>query len=273
VFTGASSIRRWESLVADFPGIPVLNRGFGGSEYSDLVRYASRVIIPYKPRLVVCYSGDNDINRGKSPEVVASDFRTLVEQIHEQLPQTCVAFISIKPSLSRWKLVTAMRAANELVKSFIAKDKRLVYIDVFTPMLGPDGKPRPELLLEDGLHPSAQVEVHHRTLPEVINAAENAVTSRRRPRKVRVRAICEDATVRAFDEDVRRHVDGRPVGAAPDSWRYRAVKNTDKVVLRERARSEPLRTRDLTSLCQVSGLASERRGPRPSLGRRPARTR
>ena len=209
MFTGASSIRRWESLVADFPGIPVLNRGFGGSEYSDLVRYASRVIIPYKPRLVVCYSGDNDINRGKSPEVVASDFRTLVEQIHEQLPQTCVAFISIKPSLSRWKLVTAMRAANELVKSFIAKDKRLVYIDVFTPMLGPDGKPRPELLLEDGLHPSAQVEVHHRTLPEVINAAENAVTSRRRPgaREPGRSASARSAKTRPFARSTRTSAD------------------------------------------------------------------
>lgn len=156
VFTGASSIRRWQTLVEDFAGYPVLNRGFGGSEYPDLIRYADRVIIPYKPRLVVCYSGDNDINRGRSPAQVASDFQTLVEQIHKQLPETRVAFISIKPSLSRWKLVTEMQAANELVKGLVAKDKRLAYIDVFTPMLGPDGKPRPELLLEDGLHPSAK---------------------------------------------------------------------------------------------------------------------
>ncbi len=127
-----------------------------GSQYSDLIQYADRIIIPYKPKLVVLYSGDNDINRGKTPEQVAADFKTLVGLIHKQLPETRVAFISIKPSLSRWKMVGEMRAANDLVKSYIATDKRLVYIDVFTPMLGPDGKPRAELLVEDGLHPSAQ---------------------------------------------------------------------------------------------------------------------
>jgi lysophospholipase L1-like esterase len=156
VFTGASSIRRWTTLTDDFAGYPVINRGFGGSQYSDLIQYADRIIIPYKPKLVVLYSGDNDINRGKTPEQVAADFKTLVGLIHKQLPETRVAFISIKPSLSRWKMVGEMRAANDLAKSYIATDKRLVYIDVFTPMLGPDGKPRSELLVEDGLHPSAQ---------------------------------------------------------------------------------------------------------------------
>src|SRR4026208_83224 len=30
IFTGSSSIRMWTSLKEDFPGLPVLNRGFGG---------------------------------------------------------------------------------------------------------------------------------------------------------------------------------------------------------------------------------------------------
>src|SRR5579859_3047551 len=32
VFVGSSSIRFWSSLKEDFPGLPVVNRGFGGSE-------------------------------------------------------------------------------------------------------------------------------------------------------------------------------------------------------------------------------------------------
>ena len=36
VFTGASSIRRWETLAAEMKPLDVMNRGFGGSQYSDL---------------------------------------------------------------------------------------------------------------------------------------------------------------------------------------------------------------------------------------------
>ena len=77
VFVGSSSIRMWETLEADFPGLPVLNRGFGGSELSDVVRFADRIVVPYKPRVVVVYAGDNDLAAGKTPAQVFADFRSL----------------------------------------------------------------------------------------------------------------------------------------------------------------------------------------------------
>ena len=45
-----------------------------------------------------------------------------------------------------------MREANRMIREYAAKDPDQVYIDIDTPMIGVDGKPRQELLREDGLH-------------------------------------------------------------------------------------------------------------------------
>jgi lysophospholipase L1-like esterase len=143
IFTGSSSIRRWTNLGTDFPGLPVVNRGFGGSTYPDLVRYAERLTVAAKPRMVVFYSGDNDVSRGRTAAQIEADVRTIAEKLHKALPQTRLVFISIKPSLARWKYVEVTRDANARIKKFV---------DVFPQMLGADGQPRPELFVEDGLH-------------------------------------------------------------------------------------------------------------------------
>ena len=155
LFTGSSSIRMWSSLKEDFSGLSVINRGFGGSEMSDLVYFAERIILPYKPRHIVIYSGDNDIAAGKTPERVLADFKKLIELIHAQLPETRITLISIKPSIARWEKVEQMRIANELLKQYIESHSLLSYVDIFTPTIGADGNPRQELFLEDGLHLNA----------------------------------------------------------------------------------------------------------------------
>jgi lysophospholipase L1-like esterase len=152
VFVGSSSIRRWETMAKDFPRVPVLNRGFGGSEASDVVRYAERAIIPPRPARIVFYAGDNDLARGKSPAQIAADVKQLWQLVSAKLPETRMAIISVKPSLARWALVDKTRETNALLRSFASSDPRLAYIDVFTPMIGPDGKPIPEHFVEDGLH-------------------------------------------------------------------------------------------------------------------------
>lgn len=152
VFTGSSSIRLWTTLETDFPGTRIVNRGFGGSELSDVVQHADRLILRYRPRLVMVYAGDNDIANGKTPERVLADFQALVRRVHRDLPDTRVGFISIKPSPARWHLSPAMRRANELIRDFAARDSRLLFVDVFTPMLASDGLPRDELYVQDRLH-------------------------------------------------------------------------------------------------------------------------
>jgi lysophospholipase L1-like esterase len=152
LFLGSSTIRMWTDLSHDFPGLHVINRGFGGSTIPDSVRYADRIVIPYAPKTVVFYAGDNDLGAGHSPEAVLADFQALVAKVHAKLPTTRILFVSIKPSLSRWQLIEGIRTANTLVRDYVATDPRLGYIDIVPQMLGRDGKPRPELYREDGLH-------------------------------------------------------------------------------------------------------------------------
>ena len=152
VFVGSSSIVKWTSLEKDFPGVKVINRGFGGSELADSAYYADRIVTPYKPRTVVLYAGDNDLNAGKTPETVLADFKTFVGKIHAALPQTRIIYIAIKPSPSRWKNKENIVRANTLIAAECAKDKRLGFADVYQPMLDAKGEPRPELYVKDMLH-------------------------------------------------------------------------------------------------------------------------
>jgi lysophospholipase L1-like esterase len=152
VFVGSSSIRMWKDLAEDFPDTKVINRGFGGSQLADSTYYADRIVIPYQPRMVVLYAGDNDLAAGKTPQQVFEDYKAFVSRVREKLPNAKIAFISIKPSLARVKLMEQMRATNELIRGYAAAGKNLVFIDVFPPMLNQAGQPRPELFIQDGLH-------------------------------------------------------------------------------------------------------------------------
>jgi len=156
LFIGSSSIRLWTNAPAQFPDHPIINRGFGGSHVSDSVMFVERIVIPYAPKLILLYAGDNDLAGGKSPTRVLADFKEFVKKVHDQLPQSKIAFIAIKPSPSRAKLMPQGREANGLIRDFIATDDRLLYVDIFTPMLDADGNPREELFVKDRLHLNAE---------------------------------------------------------------------------------------------------------------------
>jgi lysophospholipase L1-like esterase len=155
LFVGSSSIRLWD-LGKSFPGLATINRGFGGSEIVDATHFAPRIVLPYQPRVIVLYAGDNDLARGKSPERIHADFRAFVKAVHADLPKTRILFLAIKPSIRRWALVDRIRKANALIAGDCKKGEYLTYVDVFTPLLGKDGKPRPELFVKDGLHLNAE---------------------------------------------------------------------------------------------------------------------
>ena len=156
LFVGSSSVRMWKTLAEDFPGQQTINRGFGGSEVSDSIHFADRIVLLHKPRLIVMYAGDNDISRGKTTKEVYADFKKFVKLIRKELPKTRIAFIAIKPSLKRWELSGEMKQANQRIKKRCDGSKMLDYLDIWTPMIGDDGKPRPELFAEDGLHLNEQ---------------------------------------------------------------------------------------------------------------------
>ena len=151
LFVGSSSIRMWQSAER-FPDVPVINRGFGGSHTSDVNHFAERVVVRYKPRLIVFYAGDNDIEAGKTPQHVFDDFQAFANLVHKQLPQTRIVYLPIKPSLARWSKWPRMQEVNAQVENLSKAENRIVYVDTATPMLGEDGRPRSELFLDDGLH-------------------------------------------------------------------------------------------------------------------------
>ncbi|HWN93423.1 MAG TPA: SGNH/GDSL hydrolase family protein [Methylomirabilota bacterium] len=152
LFIGSSSIRMWKTLAQDFPEYRVINRGFGGSQIADSVRYAHRIVIPYEPRVIVFYAGGNDINSGKSAEIVFDDFKHFVSKVREQLPRTKIVYISVAPNPARWAQMDRVREANRLIRNYAANETGLSFIDVHPHMLGEDGQPQPDIYLPDRLH-------------------------------------------------------------------------------------------------------------------------
>lgn len=152
VFVGSSSIRMWPDLRSYFPGLNVIQRGFGGSRLDEVVRYTPRIVLPYKPKLVVLYAGENDIAEGRTPAQVFASYVDFVDLVQKSLPDARIVYVSIKPSPSRWELVDKMRAANDMIQQYIGTHPRQQYVNVFSPMIGVNGRPRPELFVSDSLH-------------------------------------------------------------------------------------------------------------------------
>jgi lysophospholipase L1-like esterase len=152
VFVGSSSIRLWTNLVDAFPKKKIVRRGFGGSTMADALHFADRIVLPYEPKQVFVYEGDNDLAAGKEPATIAAEFRELVRKIHTQNPKTKVWFIAVKPSPSRAKFEAKQRALNSEIEWWCKAHKNVGYIDVWAPMMGADGKPRADIFVKDNLH-------------------------------------------------------------------------------------------------------------------------
>lgn len=157
IFTGSSSVRLWDSLARDMAPLPVLNRGFGGSQMDQVVHFARRIAVPHTPRGVVVYAGDNDLDArtGKTAEVVIADFEELVTTLRAELPDVRIYYLAIKPSKLRWERWPEMSRANEGIAAICDADPKLTYLDVASPLLGPDGTPRDDVFVFDGLHMNA----------------------------------------------------------------------------------------------------------------------
>ncbi len=156
LFVGASNIRRWETLAADFKSWKVINRGFGGSQLKDVLQYTDRIVLPYAPKEIVLQAGGNDLNAGRAPSEVLTDFKAFVAKVHAGLPQTRLSVLSIPPSAARWSQVEKIRETNRSIADVCEHDPLLSFIDLFPVMLGADGLPRAELFVEDKLHANAQ---------------------------------------------------------------------------------------------------------------------
>jgi lysophospholipase L1-like esterase len=153
VCIGSSSMRGWHGTIReDLAPLEVIPRGFGGSTMNDALYYVDRIVIPYHPRAVVVYEGDNDVAGGMAPEQILEAFTNFAARIHAALPATRIYVISIKPSIRRWAIWPQMQAANALLRGECGKDARLYYIDCAAGMLLEDGEVRKDIFKNDNLH-------------------------------------------------------------------------------------------------------------------------
>jgi lysophospholipase L1-like esterase len=154
LLAGDSQFYRWKTFNEDLPGYTVINRGIDSFETSDLVYFADRLVLPYQARMIILHVGGNDVHGHKSAEQVLADFKTLVAKIRAVQPTVPIAFSGITPGPARVEEFDRRKEANRVIKNYIATQPNLLFIDLWDAMLTPEGKPRPELFVADGVHPS-----------------------------------------------------------------------------------------------------------------------
>ncbi|MCH6258650.1 GDSL-type esterase/lipase family protein [Puniceicoccaceae bacterium K14] len=150
---GSSSMRMWDSRIKDdlYP-LTVISRGFGGSQFSDVLYFFDELIIRYKPRAILIYEGDNDLSGGLTPGAVFEDFKEFQGRVHEFDPEIRIYVIGVKPSVVRWNLKDQIEETNRLLAAECDANPTLTYIDVSKFLLDDSGSPREGIFLDDGLH-------------------------------------------------------------------------------------------------------------------------
>jgi len=154
LLVGDSQFFRWKTLNEDLPDYTIINRGVDSFQFSDILHFFDRLVLPYQPRMIVLHIGGNDVHNGKPAERVLEDFKTFVAKVRAIQPNTPIAFSSLTPGPGRWDEADRRKRTNKMLKDYIATQKNLHFIDLWDAMLTPDGKPREELWVADRIHPN-----------------------------------------------------------------------------------------------------------------------
>lgn len=154
LLAGDSQFYRWKTLHEDLPGYTIINRGIDSFTTGDLLAFTERLVLPYKPRLIVLHVGGNDVNNGRTPEQVLAAFQAFVDRVRAALPAVPIAFSSLTPGPARWNQAAERTQTNLLVRNYVATTPGLLFIDLWDMMLTPDGQPREDLWVEDRIHPN-----------------------------------------------------------------------------------------------------------------------
>jgi len=156
VFVGSSSFTFWSTLEQDMAPFPVINRGFGGSRMQDVMKYVTRIVLPYHPRTVILFAGTNDIGDDKPDPArqIFDGYLDFVKQIQAALPEAIVYYVAITPTPARWKFWPIAAEVNRLIQEHTQNDPNLRFIDFTEKLLGVDGKPDRSLYKFDRIHPN-----------------------------------------------------------------------------------------------------------------------
>lgn len=152
IFTGSSSVRLWKNLQEQFPEVPIINTGFGGSTSADLEAQLFPLVLRFKPSKIFIYEGDNDISGGKTASEIMATIDKIVTRIQNELPEATINLISAKPSPSRWELKTSYTVLNDLIRQYCTGHKNVNFVNVWDIMLDKTGVPRSDIFIQDNLH-------------------------------------------------------------------------------------------------------------------------
>lgn len=153
VFIGSSSIALWESLKRDFDPYTVVQAGFGGSRIADAITYHDRLINRYQPKVVVLFSGTNDLCGDEStatPQYVAESIAQLMKLVRLENPSTTRIVLPITPTPSRAHVRELVDQANAMIVQFAEREGYRV-VDTASILLT-SGQPDPRYFVEDQLH-------------------------------------------------------------------------------------------------------------------------
>ena len=152
VFAGSSSFRMWKDVPHYFPEYNVINNGFGGSHFTDLLYYYDQLVVRFNPDILFIYEGDNDIAGNKKPGKVFSQARELAKRVKKDLPNTPIVFVSPKPSIARGKLRPKYIKLNRKLERYCQRADHAIFADMWPSMTAPDGRVMQDIFIEDGLH-------------------------------------------------------------------------------------------------------------------------
>ncbi len=153
VLTGSSSIARWnDQAAAALAPLTVIARGFGGSTMEDALYHLDRVALRYKPRAILIYEGDNDTWGRVAEEKIVDQFEQIVARVHEELPETRIYVMSVKPSVARVEVWPTAQKVNGQLKAIAAADPLVHYVDAVTPFMKADGTVMTDIFVADNLH-------------------------------------------------------------------------------------------------------------------------
>ncbi len=136
LFYGSSTFTLWHDIASHFPGFAVINHGFGGSTLADCLTYFDRLVTPLRPRAVIVYAGDNDLEQGVSPEQVLALVQTMICRKRDALGDTPMAYVSIKVSPARLHFMHRIGYTNRIIERALAGEADVRFVDTTRRMVG-----------------------------------------------------------------------------------------------------------------------------------------
>ena len=168
LFTGSSLMEQFpiqEILLNHGMNLTIYNRGIGGYTIPEMLDAMNEQILDLEPSKIFINIGTNDISiPDETKEKLISDYRQVLTQIREKLPETVVYLMAYYPvnetvaakmpwpGADRAAILRRERLpeANAAVKA-LADEFGYNYIDVNDGLTGPDGKTKEEFSI-DGIH-------------------------------------------------------------------------------------------------------------------------